>query len=390
VEKLIQLWSQHPVVFVAGALLVLVLALAAALVVRRNLGRKNAGAKGAKIDPQLSEDLAKGDFRAAAERELKAGNLAAAYGLFLRAHQPARAAQIAVHQGRLQDAADLFEKAGNRKRAAEIYRQVGMEEKAEELLAEEDRVVRQREEQKAALRKRLEQEPEEDVASLDPTTWPAQATPAAVGHGLPSAVDETAGTPPSEALALAPTQAAMPSLAAAFDRPIVSPPSGGVQQEAPAPYHAAGSAVNDAPPMPTLPAAPTAARVTTGPEPESDGPIVEEMPEEIPRAERATPRTPFPVVGPSVGSYRMRRPSEPDVFTPPPMPKPAASEGATPGPARKPALPSGEWHASGNRNATPGPRLSLSLGTKPGSGATSPPTSSKGTALGLGPTRPGK
>jgi hypothetical protein len=112
----------------------------------------------------------------------------------------------------------------------------------------------------------------------------------------------------------------------------------------------------------------------------------------------ATPRTPTLAVGPSIGTYRMLRPSEPDVFTPPPTP---STESRTPGPTLKRA---GATHPHGAQPP------SLSLNPKPGRGdpnrtptpATIPrpqpagsaprpttpaPTPHKGTLLGMGPGR---
>jgi hypothetical protein len=482
VDKLIQLWTQHQTALAAGVVVVLVLVLLVARAGRRKLGKK--------IDPELAEDLCKGNYEAAAERELKAGRLDAAYDLFLRAQQPMRAAPIAVRQGRLQDAAELFEKAGSRKRAADLYAQVGMKTKAEELLAEQERVVREREEQKAVLRKRLEEEPEEDIASLDRSPPPA-AKPAPVSLdssdvarptpapdlergsaskpatpsllGLHVTMDETAEKAASQALALAATQASMASVASEFAKSTVSR---GVEQEALAPRHAPDSAVSNgsqgpsveepqAAPvarggrvgaedtlhqlgasssasLPSLPARPATVEPVSPaqpgpppfgedlslgeakpvleepsfgeakpaeenlsldghpPAPESNGPIVEGLPEVPPRAARTTPRTPRPVVGSGVGAYRLVRPSEPDVFTPPPSLKPSASEGRISGPVGKEALASVQRPAMEHRNATPTPRPALPLGTKPGLGAPAPRTSPKGTVLGIGPTRSGK
>ena len=243
-EKLIQLWSQNQTAFAVAGVVMLVLVVFFVRAGNRKHGKK--------IDSTLAEDLAKGDCEAAAERELKAGRLRSAYELFVRAQQPLRAAQIAVRQGRLQDAAELFEKAGSRRRAADLYKQVGMTLKAEELLAEEQRAAKEREEQKAALRQRLQQSPEdeEDIASLDRTPAPSlkrpsSATPAPAPakldlsevapsaaapelnlggeakpatpslFGLQALVDETAQKAASQALALAATQASMASVAAA-------------------------------------------------------------------------------------------------------------------------------------------------------------------------------
>ena len=74
-------------------------------------------------------------------------------------------------------------------------------------------------------------------------------------------------------------------------------------------------------------------------------PVVECLPEIATRPTRATPRTPRVAVGSSIGAYRMVRPSEPEVLTPPPS--------MTPPPG---TLPVGQQ--------TPGPRRSLSLSAK--------------------------
>jgi hypothetical protein len=96
-------------------------------------------------------------------------------------------------------------------------------------------------------------------------------------------------------------------------------------------------------------------------------PIVEGLPEAALRAGRTTPRVPTVMAGSSVGAYRMVRPSEPEVFTPPPSLRAAASGGATPGPVRKGAA-SGEPSSGERHPATPSPRPSLTLATKPGMG----------------------
>ncbi|MBN2572971.1 MAG: protein kinase [Deltaproteobacteria bacterium] len=264
-QKLMEIWSQKQGAVAIGGVLLLLLIL---FVLRA--GKKKYGKK---TDPKLADDLAKGNYEAAAERELKAGRLRSAYDLFLRAQQPMRAAQIAVRQGRLQDAAELFEKAGSRKRAADLYKQVGMKLKAEELLAEDERAAREREAQRAALRKRLQDEPEdEDVARLDlpppaaktPPPKPEAldlgdvAQPAPAGDldlgaaakpetpslfGIQALLDKAAEKAASQAVALAATQASMATFAAAFEKSIVAR---GVEQEDLALRYAADSAVSAA------------------------------------------------------------------------------------------------------------------------------------------------
>jgi hypothetical protein len=95
--------------------------------------------------------------------------------------------------------------------------------------------------------------------------------------------------------------------------------------------------------------------------------IVEGLPEPVAPSGRTTPRTPFPAVGPSIGTYRMVRPSEPDVFTPPPEVK-------TPPPQRT-RRPSGELGSGERRQPTPfpTPRPRLSLAAKPVTGDPSLP-----------------
>jgi hypothetical protein len=483
-----QIGSQNQAALAIGGVVALLLVALAVLLVRR-LGSKKLGTK---IDPQLADDLARGNYADAAERELQAGRLPSAYDLFLRAQQPMRAAQVAVRQGRLQEAAELFERVGSRKRAADLYKQVGMQLKADQLLAEDERAAREREEQKAALRKRLEAEPEEDVASLDrarppvktPTPPPAVARPAALDlggvtppaptgdrnveaaakpetpslFGIQALLDRAAGKTTSEALALAATQAAMASLAAKdgdqggedLRRQLGAPVAAGPASEpvfvtpaAPAPEPgsqefalgeakpaveelslgasqpaAAELSFGDAPAAAEEPALvePKAAEVGFALDPAESGPvlappIVEGLPEAPPRSGRTTPRTPMPAVGPSVGAYRMVRPSEPDVFTPPPSLR-AAGAGT---PAPRPRTRSGEHQSGERRTPPPTPRPSLSLGTRPGPAArqaqaaeqtpggtglgpsglahhpaTPPPvprTSSQGTVLGLGAPR---
>ena len=271
-EQLTKLWSQHQTSIAVGGAVLLVLILLLARSGRRKLGKQ--------IDPKLADDLSKGNYEAAAERELKAGRLRQAYDLFLRAQRPTRAAHIAVRQGRLQDAAELFEKAGNRKRAADLYQQVGMKPKAEELLAAEEKSASERGEQKAALRKRLQQEPADDEDKLEfpePVVKPAQpdpsptVEPAAAGldlgavakappagelnldeaaqpsppsrFGIQALVDEAAEQAASQELAMAATQAAMAPLAAAVRKSIVSR---GVEQEDLALHYVADSAVIEA------------------------------------------------------------------------------------------------------------------------------------------------
>jgi len=522
VEKVIQLWSQHQTAFAVGAVVVLVFAL---LVLVQLVIRARRRQQGERLGRKLAHDLVKGNYEGAAERELEAGHLSAAYDLFLRARQPVRAAHIAVRQGRLQEAAELFEKAGSRKRAADLYNQAGMETKAEELLAEEERMARERQEQKAALRKRLEAEPEEDVASLDRSPPPAKPAPRASDLGDPAAaprgsevnlasaparetpshfgiqalVDPAAGKAASQDLALAPTQAAMASFAAAFETSIVTR---GVEPEDLALCYVADAAVSEARQgpavedlqralaarggaegaedtlyqlglalvgaasvagLPTLPALaspatpapppgeelswdearpvreklsfgdvnPAVEELPSGgaksakaeilidsppPTPEPPAAIVEGLAETAPRATRTTPRTPIPVVSPSLGAYRMVRPSEPEVFTPPPSLRPNSGEGAKSRLAQLPRPASGEHPIGEVRLPTPTPRLAL--GTKPGRGESPPrhthtPAGStlplpdgprptppppapvpracpQGTVLGIGPGRPGK
>jgi serine/threonine protein kinase len=96
--------------------------------------------------------------------------------------------------------------------------------------------------------------------------------------------------------------------------------------------------------------------------------IVEGLPEPSPRSGRTTPRTPIPVVGPSIGAYRMVRPTEPEeVFTPAPGVR-------TPQPQR-PRRPSGELGSGERRRPTPAPtpRPRLSLSAKSGTGEPSTP-----------------
>ena len=387
-----QLWSQSQTAFAVAGVVMLVLVVFFVRAGTRKHGKK--------IDSTLAEDLANGDCEAAAERELKAGRLRSAYDLFVRAQQPLRAAQIAVRQGRLQDAAELFEKAGSRRRAADLYKQVGMTLKAEELLAEEQRATKEREEQKAALRQRLQQSPEdeEDIASLDRTPAPspkrpsstpapapptpapakldlsevapspaapevnlgAEAKPATPSlFGLQALMDETAQKAASQALALAATQAAMASPAAAVphdDARAAAEPLALDDAEPAAEELSFGGArpakdhlLTDSDPSLQAVAFPPPA-------------IVEGMPEREARPARITPRTPIPVVGPSIGTYRMVRPSEPEVFTPPPQVK-------TP-PPQRPRRPSGELGSGERRQPTPfpTPRPRLSLAAKPVTG----------------------
>jgi serine/threonine protein kinase len=225
VEKVIQPWSHHQTAFAIGAVVVLVFALLVLVLLVIRVGRRKPGEK---IDRKLADDLAKGNHEAAAERELEAGHLRAACDLFVRARQPMRAAQIAVRLGCLQEAAELFEKAGSRRRAADLYNQAGMKMKAEELLAEEERVAREREEQKAALRKRLEAEPEEDVASLDRSPPPARLVRSASALGdVAAASRERELNPASAPSPETPSRVASPPPRGADHRARPSAASGG-------------------------------------------------------------------------------------------------------------------------------------------------------------------
>jgi hypothetical protein len=60
-------------------------------------------------------------------------------------------------------------------------------------------------------------------------------------------------------------------------------------------------------------------------------PVVEELPAAIMRPTRETPRVPTAVVGSSIGAYRLLRPSEPEVLTPPPAVRAPEQAGARPG-----------------------------------------------------------
>jgi hypothetical protein len=428
VGKVIQFWSHHQTAFAIGAVVVLVFALLVLVLLVIRMGRRKSGEK---IDRKLADDLAKGNHEAAAERELEAGHLRAACDLFVRARQPMRAAQIAVRLGCLPEAAELFEKAGSRRRAADLYNQAGMKMKAEELLAEEERVAREREEQKAALRKRLEAEPEEDVASLDRSPPPARLVPSASALGdVAAASRERELNPASAPTPETPSRVASPSPRVADHRARPSAASGGqgggTEPRAGEPSHGSPASVfgihalvNQAVELSFGDAKPAKSELLVDsppPTPEPPAAIVEGLPEGAPRAARTTPRTPIPVVGASIGAYRMVRPSEPEVFTPPPSLRPAASEGAKSRLAQWPRSASGE-HPSGERRLpTPTPRLAL--GTKLGTGESpSPPTrppagsapplpdgtaprpatpppvprpGPQGTVVGSGPGRPGK
>jgi hypothetical protein len=406
VETLIRLVTQNPLAVVVGCVGLFVLGLLLVRTGRKRLGRQ--------IDPQIASDLAEGNYKAAAEHALEAGRLRTAYDLFLRAQQPLRAAQIAVRQDRLQDAAELFEKSGHRKRAAELYQQVGMPMKAEQLLTEEQRVLRAREEQKSALRQRLDAEGdrEEDLVGLDrpPPAAKTPGPPALDLGGAPAAPAEdlapgaVAKTPSlfgiqallnqaadKTALALAATQSSLASLAAGPVGTHLSPRTG-----EPNVAEAQPSASGDVPPGELSPGAvkptpdersfddakpapePLSFAEVSGPEvAAAPTPLGKGQPEERPAC--ATPRTPTLAVGPSLGTYRMLHPSEPEVFTPPPTPK-------TPGPSAK--RPAAATHPSGERP-------SLCLGTRPSRGdpnrTPTPATSPRPQAAGSTPrpTTPG-
>ena len=67
------------------------------------------------------------EFMEYVKRELTRGNLEAAYELYQRAQNPARAAQVARRLGKLNEAAQLYEKSGDKVRAAQLYREAGHE-----------------------------------------------------------------------------------------------------------------------------------------------------------------------------------------------------------------------------------------------------------------------
>lgn len=199
---------------------------------------------------------------------------------------------------------------------------------------------------------------------------PGAAAPSLLGlRALMSGTAPASDAPASDApdLALAPTQAAMARVAPAVetlpradalaadakDSPRAPRPGEAV---APSPRPTSGEAkpqeelvlADSDRSMRTLPASPPA--------------IVEGLAEAETRRGRATPRTPVPVVGPSIGAYRLVRPSEPEVLTPHPRT-------STPPPQRV-RRPSGEV-GRGEAGSTPRPKLSL--GSRPGTGEPSAP-----------------
>ncbi|MEZ4398421.1 MAG: protein kinase [Kofleriaceae bacterium] len=71
----------------------------------------------------------------AAKLAADAGDLGAAFDLYLRAQDPENAAAIAAKRGEARQAAELYEKAGNWTRAVHYYERAGQTAKAEELRA---------------------------------------------------------------------------------------------------------------------------------------------------------------------------------------------------------------------------------------------------------------
>ena len=94
---------------------------------------KNFLKKSVKVNEKSMQDAFDGNFEAAANREMKAGNLEAAFEMYMRAQKPERAAAVAQRMGRIREAAELYERAGDKDRAAALYRQMGNPRKAEEI-----------------------------------------------------------------------------------------------------------------------------------------------------------------------------------------------------------------------------------------------------------------
>jgi tetratricopeptide (TPR) repeat protein len=124
-EKLsgpIQLMSEPRNQIIAG------IALLALIVAYALLKRKKSGG----IDGKTKRLATSGNYEAAANHELKMGNLSTALEYFLRAQKPLRAAQVAQKLGHARQAAELYEQAGDLEHAAIMYRQAGLARKAEE------------------------------------------------------------------------------------------------------------------------------------------------------------------------------------------------------------------------------------------------------------------
>jgi hypothetical protein len=110
--------------------------------------------------------------------------------------------------------------------------------------------------------------------------------------------------------------------------------------------------------------------------------VVEELPAAILRPMRETPRVPTAAVGSSIGAYRLVRPSEPEVLTPPPAaraPEPAVS---------RPGLSLGTRSRRGMGAATPVALTRLRDGDTDLPGEPPEPRTPGGTLLGL--ARPAK
>ena len=86
-----------------------------------------------KTHPKVKRLLAAGKVEAAANFELKRGNLQQALDYFLHAQKPLRAAQVAQRMDKQRQAAELYKKAGKPELAAQAYRLAGMERRATEL-----------------------------------------------------------------------------------------------------------------------------------------------------------------------------------------------------------------------------------------------------------------
>ncbi|MDD5308190.1 MAG: protein kinase [Deltaproteobacteria bacterium] len=118
----LQLMSEPSNQAIAGGALV-------ALIVAYVVLKKN---KAGGIDSKTKRLAAAGNYEAAANHEMKMGNMATALEYFLRAQKPLRAAQVAQKLGRAREAAELYEQGGDLQHAATMYRQAGLTRKAEE------------------------------------------------------------------------------------------------------------------------------------------------------------------------------------------------------------------------------------------------------------------
>ncbi|NMC71751.1 MAG: hypothetical protein GYA57_17015, partial [Myxococcales bacterium] len=103
------------------------------LIVLLLLRRRQKGPDGPGEIPGVEEALRKGNYLQAGFLAAKHERYEEAIDYYLRAQEPARAAQIAARTRNVRRAAELYERAGDFERAAHFYEQVGMPDKADEM-----------------------------------------------------------------------------------------------------------------------------------------------------------------------------------------------------------------------------------------------------------------